>query len=738
VTPEAAEGLQACVSCGSLNPLVARFCNQCGLSLGQSFNATTLTISSPPVSIPMSTRTLGVASTRPPPAGPVSMPSGHGTTRPPPPALQDRATDARDLADPLIGVVVAERYRIKEPIGRGGMGVVYRVEHARIGKLMALKLLTGELTRDPAQVARFKREAQLVSRLSHPNTVQVFDFGVSDGLVYLAMEYLKGEDLGHLIRRVGPLGVERTLKIVMQVCSSLGEAHEKGMVHRDLKPENIIVMQGGDEEDVIKVLDFGLAKLRESGELNEVTSRGAIVGTPYYMSPEQIRGDDVGPESDVYALGALTYACLTGTVVFDANTPMGVLTKHLTELPESPSRRFPELRIPSSVSQLVLATLEKDPKRRVPTVAELQQGLIRELSHGGRQEDVDRLLDFSHLRHVVDAADDGAATRDEVEAYERKLRQRGRAIWAVLAALALVAAYFGLRAFQRYNAPPVFAGDELEPNDAASEATRVPFPTTARGIFGKRLDQDRSDRDFYRFNVPSTDKPIALEVSGTPGMALCGLLYASGSEEPLGRYCTGSPERRLFIPALRLPAGEYVLGLMQDRDSYTKDPPPPVRESISESYHLSLSPSSAPDAELEPNDYPRDALQLEPGHTVTGQLAWMRDVDVVCSSSSRKVRFKVTDAPAHARAHAAVLQVLPLAGADLEVPVRVHHAAARGVQASDRDVVGTWQSTEMDPSAGRKPCLQLSLIANPWAPTPHPLVAPAGEEPYSVELVAVP
>jgi tRNA A-37 threonylcarbamoyl transferase component Bud32 len=735
VSSHAQEPLQTCVSCGAANPLVARFCNHCGLTLGASFNATTLTISSPPVSIPMSTRTLGNAPTRPPPA---SLPSALGSTRPPPPALQERATDARELADPLIGVVVADRYRIKEPIGRGGMGVVYRVEHARIGKHMALKLLTGELTRDPQQVARFKREAQLVSRLSHPNTVQVFDFGASDGLVYLAMEYLKGEDLGHLIRRVGPLGVERTLKIVVQVCSSLAEAHEKGMVHRDLKPENIIVMQGSEDEDVIKVLDFGLAKLREGGELSEVTSRGAIVGTPYYMSPEQIRGDDVGPESDVYALGALTYACLTGRVVFDAQTPMGVLTKHLMELPQSPSQRFPELGIPNSVSQIIMATLEKDPKRRLPTVGELQQGLIRELEQDGQPGGVERLLDFSHLRHVVDAADEAAATRDEVERYERKLRQRSRALWAVAGLALAVAGFFGVRAFQRYSAPPVFVGEELEPNDAASEATRVPFPVTAHGIFGKRLDRERSDRDFYRFAVPAGGRPIALEVSGTSGLAQCGLLYAAGSAEPFGRYCTGSPGHRLSIPALRLPAGEYVLGLMQDREAYTKEPPPATYESISEGYQLSVGASSAPEAELEPNDYPRDAVQLAPDESRSGQLAWMRDVDVLCARGEQPVRFHVDDAPVRARARTAVLQVLPLAGADLEVPVRVHRAGSRDVQLSARDVVGAWQSTPMDPSQGRRPCIQLSLVPNPWAPTPHPLVAPAGEEPYTVRVTPAP
>ncbi len=717
------------MSCATPNSADARFCKHCGLSLNQTWNATTLTISSPPhappPSLPLSTRSLGVASTHPPPP----------STRPAPPALQERATDVRELADPLIGVVVAERYRIKEPIGRGGMGVVYRVEHARIRKWMALKLLTGELTRDPHQVARFKREALMVSRLSHPNTVQVFDFGAADGLVYLAMEYLKGEDLGHLIRRVGPLSVTRTLKIVIQICSSLSEAHAKGMVHRDLKPENIIVMPGENDDDLIKVLDFGLAKLREGGELSEVTSRGAIVGTPYYMSPEQIRGDDVGPEGDVYALGALTYACLTGSVVFDAQTPMGVLTKHLTELPESPSRRFPELKIPLSVSQIVMATLEKDPKRRLPSVDELQRLMIVELEHEGKAGDAERLLDLSHLRPINDA---DAATRDEIERYERKLRQRGRAAWGALSALLLVAGVLGFREYQRWTAPPVFNGEELEPNNQASAATRVPFPFSAKGIIGKRLDRERSDRDFYRFQVPGGTSAVSFEASAVPGLAWCGHVYSAGAAEPLGRFCPGSPERRLFVEGLRLPPGEYVLGVLQDREAYTKDPPPPTWESISETYQLSVAAQTSPDAELEPNDFARDATLIAPGQKRSGRLAWMRDVDVVCATPGAKVKLRVSDTPDHPRARAAVLQVVPLAGPDLEVPVRVHRAGTRDVPASARDVVGVWQSTELDPAAGRPACVQLSLVPNPWAPTPHPLVAPAGEEPYWDEVVAAP
>jgi serine/threonine-protein kinase len=729
VTSAAPEQLQLCMSCATQNSADARFCKHCGLSLNQTWNASTLTISSPPhappASLPLSTRSLGVASTHPPPPG---------STRAPP-ALHERATDVRELADPLIGVVVAERYRIKEPIGRGGMGVVYRVEHARIGKWMALKLLTGELTRDPQQVARFKREALMVSRLSHPNTVQVFDFGASDGLVYLAMEYLKGEDLGHLIRRVGPLSVARTLKIVIQICSSLSEAHGKGMVHRDLKPENIIVMPGENDDDLVKVLDFGLAKLREGGELSEVTSRGAIVGTPYYMSPEQIRGDDVGPEGDVYSLGALTYACLTGSVVFDAHTPMGVLTKHLTELPESPSRRFPDLKIPLSVSQVVMATLEKDPRRRLPTVDELQRLMIIELEHDGKPGDAERLLDLSHLRPQNDA---DAATRDEIERYERKLRQRGRAVWAAFVALLVVGAVFGFRTYQRWTAPPVFNGDELEPNDGASTATRVPFPFAAKGILGKRLDRERSDRDFYRFTVPAGVPGVSFEASAVPGLAWCGHVYSAGAPEPLGRFCPGSQDHRLFIEALRLPPGEYVIGLLQDREAYTREPPPPTWESISEPYQLSVVAATTPDAELEPNDFARDATQIAPGNKRSLRLAWMRDIDVVCATPDAKVKLKVTDSPERARARAAVLQVVPLAGADFEVPVRVHRPGTRDIPPSERDVVGTWQSTVLDPAAGRPACIQVSLVPNPWAPTPHPLVAPAGEEPYWVEVVAAP
>jgi serine/threonine protein kinase len=244
------------------------------------------------------------------------------------------------VADPLIGRVVNDRYRILSLLGRGGMGVVYRVEHLHIGKAMAMKLLHGELARKRDVVQRFRREAAAVSALSHPNTVQVFDSGQDGGLMYLVMELLEGSDLGAVIRKEGPLPFSRIARIGLQLAGSVGEANDKGIIHRDIKPENIMLIAGADGREIVKVLDFGLAKLRSDGAGNlSLTNAGAILGTPYYMAPEHIRGDKVDARADVYAMGATFYKALTGVPPFVAPTPMGVLTMHLTGSLRPPSAR---------------------------------------------------------------------------------------------------------------------------------------------------------------------------------------------------------------------------------------------------------------------------------------------------------------------------------------------------------------------------------------------------------------
>ncbi|HXS17315.1 MAG TPA: serine/threonine-protein kinase, partial [Polyangiaceae bacterium] len=326
--------------------------------------------------------------------------------------------DGLSTADPLIGATVADRYRIISMIGRGGMGVVYKAEHSKIGKVMALKLLTGELARDRDTVRRFKREALLVSKLSHPNTVQVFDYGSVGGLTYLAMEYLSGRDLGDMLDQSGPCSFEQIAKIAIQACGALKEAHDQGMVHRDIKPENLFLTRGPAGEEVVKVLDFGLAKLRESKDLNEITSSGNIVGTPYYMPPEQVRGEEVDARGDVYAMCALIYTCITGTHVFEAASPVVVLTQQVTGRVIPPHERAPHLSIPVGVSNILLKGLEKSPQDRFPSIAALQDALAGQLQG----------TSFTRLQLpeqiTFETGEAEAATRDEVERYERTLRRQ--------------------------------------------------------------------------------------------------------------------------------------------------------------------------------------------------------------------------------------------------------------------------------------------------------------------------
>jgi serine/threonine protein kinase len=695
VTQAAASGA-TCRRCGAHGVAGARYCANCGNALG------------------------GLLSTMPP------TERAARTSAPPPPAGREH-----HFADPLLGRLIAERYRVLELIGRGGMGVVYKAEHARIGKVLALKLLTGELTRDSEQVARFKREALMSSRLSHPNTVQVFDFGEADGLAYLAMEYVRGRDLGSVVSDTGPLGAERTAKIVIQVCSSLSEAHEKGIVHRDLKPENIMVVQSQTGEDVAKVLDFGLAKLRESSELSDVTSNGAIVGTPYYMAPEQIRGEAVTPACDVYALGALLYACLTGTVPFDAATPMGVLTRHLTEEPEPPSRRVPELGLSRGFDRLVLMALAKSPSDRFPSVTALQAALVDELRGAG--DSVERLLDSKQLRELT--GDEHAATRNEVERYERKLERRSRLAWGLFG-IALVGVTVGaVRLYRTLFAPPVFQGFELEPNNAASEARTLPFPLDVRGHLGQRLDRQRSDRDFFRVLLPPGGDTYHLAFEPLPNLATCIALYPPDSPEPFGRYCTGRADVGLDIGALRLTPGTWIVGLMQDREAYLESGPPPVYENVSDEYRFKLEPATpSPDRELEPNDGPPLGNIITVGGTLHGALAWERDVDLVCAPArAGRVRFSLEDSPDRPRSRYSVLEVTPHGGPENGIPVRVHRVGS-SVRPSPRDVIGLWHGAWINVDPAAPPCLELTLTPNPWGPTPPAVIAIPGDEEYVVRV----
>jgi eukaryotic-like serine/threonine-protein kinase len=296
--------------------------------------------------------------------------------------------DPRDPASSgFIGRDVGGRYRILAKLGEGGMGAVYRAEQISLKRVVALKVLRPELSAEPGMVRRFNAEAELAAKLSHPNTVTLYDFGQdSDGCLFIAMEYLEGRSLRDVLTREGALAPGRALAICEQLCASLADAHTRGIVHRDLKPDNVMLVQRGRQADVVRVLDFGIAKLRDDqGDVTAMpmTRAGDLIGTPQYMAPEQIRGEKVDARTDIYALGALLYEMVTGRLAFEASTLMAILSKHLTEMPVPPRDRRPDLRISASLSQLIMDALQKDPAQRPPSMDAFADRLARLVVESG-------------------------------------------------------------------------------------------------------------------------------------------------------------------------------------------------------------------------------------------------------------------------------------------------------------------------------------------------------------------
>ena len=267
------------------------------------------------------------------------------------------------------------QYRLLEKIGAGGMGEVYRAEHQLLKRPCAIKLIRGEARADPLALARFEREVQSASRLSHPNTIAIYDYGhADDGTFYYAMEYLPGMSLHALVREAGPLPAGRVIHLLRQACASLAEAHAVGLIHRDLKPANLFLAHRGGESDVAKVLDFGLVKLAEAPEAPTLTAELSISGTPSFMAPEQAADPRaVDARADLYALGAVAYFALTGRPPFSGGGAFAIMMAHATERVVPPSSIRPG--IPADLEAVVLRALEKKPADRHPDAATMGAAL---------------------------------------------------------------------------------------------------------------------------------------------------------------------------------------------------------------------------------------------------------------------------------------------------------------------------------------------------------------------------
>ncbi len=280
-------------------------------------------------------------------------------------------------ADPFIGTTLDDKFLILDHIGDGGMGKVYKAEQLSLNKIVAVKILNQELLGNDTQVKRFQREAWSASRLNHPHSIAIIDFGCTAGNYhYIAMEYLEGQELSEVIEKHYPLRKPRVVKIMGQVLSVLHTAHQNKIVHRDLKPENIMLINVAEEEDFVKVLDFGIAKLTErTPDMAALTMEGIVCGTPEYMSPEQALGKDLDARTDIYSAGCILYEMLTGEVPFWANNYQAILGMHIRDVPRSPSQVVPERGISKQLEQVLLKAMEKNPKDRFQTALEMKAAL---------------------------------------------------------------------------------------------------------------------------------------------------------------------------------------------------------------------------------------------------------------------------------------------------------------------------------------------------------------------------
>ena len=276
--------------------------------------------------------------------------------------------------DALIGKTFADRYEILSVLGKGGMSVVYKARHKLMGRIVAIKLLHPHLVSNEAAVKRFQQEAQAASSLNHPNVISVHDFGIiNENQAYLVMDCLEGMTLSEVLENEEHISVERAARIFRQVCAGLEHAHEKGIIHRDLKPSNLCLIREDNGNELVKIVDFGIAKLlpQDGQQRQQLTQTGEVFGSPLFMSPEQCQAKPLDTRADIYSLGCVMYEALCGMPPLMGDTSYDTMTMHIKTQPQTFKQVAPNLDIPQDIEAIVLRCLEKRPEDRYQSAAQV-------------------------------------------------------------------------------------------------------------------------------------------------------------------------------------------------------------------------------------------------------------------------------------------------------------------------------------------------------------------------------
>ncbi len=369
-------------------------------------------------------------------------------------------------SDSLIGRVLADRYHILKRIGEGGMGRVYLGEHVKMNRQCAIKVMSPALVNDAESAARFAREASNAARIIHPNVAAVFDYGESEGLIYLVMEYVDGEPLSRLLAREAPLGLDRAIEITRQIADGLGAAHELGIIHRDLKPDNILITRTRAGKEVAKVVDFGIAKAMLESVEEGLTRTGQVIGTPEFMSPEQLLGDPVDARADLYALGCMFHMMLTAAPPFDAKTRELMIKRRLSE--DAPHVHAIDPGIPESVAGIVARLLARTPGDRYGSAAELRDALAG--THLRRSQHAKLTLDDRLTPRSAPTVAFLRVTEATTEVTEVPVARTGRRTPYIIAATALVG--IGV-AWAVQVAPNPVSSEQLKAQQGAAAAESI-------------------------------------------------------------------------------------------------------------------------------------------------------------------------------------------------------------------------------------------------------------------------
>ena len=483
---------------------------------------------------------------------------------------------AEDAADPILGAVLGDRYLMLARLSRGGMGMVYKARHVLLDTPVAVKILLEP--QDQVAQLRFLQEAKLASQIRHPNTVYISDFGVlDDGRSYLVMELLHGPTLGKVLRS-GPMPALRACRIAAQIATGLQAVHDRGIVHRDLKPDNVFLVEQDGDKDHVKIVDFGIAlkaraaAARAAGSMPGVsammnlgpapaggardnsryTMAGTVMGTPHYMSPEQIEGDDLDARSDQYALGCILYEMLTGTVPFDAAEPQAVLLRHIASAVQPLRERYPQSRAPASLEAVVLRMLAKQRSERFPSLREAAEALRREAELLAGRQSSQVILPQGKRSGLV-------------------IQGRRFSLWAALPLAALLlggGVYLGIRDYRRGE-----RGDSLRPDELRAVRQQA-LEIVTRGLHEPDEEVRRSVVEGLGLSRDPRQLQLVLPLltDPSPGVAAqaaiaLGLLGDGAAAAPLLTAARESPAANVRMAAA---GAAWQLGKAQGRELLLK------------------------------------------------------------------------------------------------------------------------------------------------------------------------